>query len=161
MKLHSILNELKIDITDQFKNEKVNVYEINIYNEFESDIIQVLLENKDGSPIHFDDLIKYNELVSNLLDSKYDSIEEEYMLEVSSAGAEREIKSEDVLKELVGKYFFVQTKIPFENDLNEFSAELKEINNDKYLFTFFIKGRPKKVELKYSDIEFIRFSVKL
>ncbi|WP_338982944.1 hypothetical protein [Spiroplasma endosymbiont of Othius punctulatus] len=161
MKLHSVLDELTVEVNESFKNEKVNVYEVNIYNEFESEIIQVLLENKDGSLIQFDDLINYNEIVSNLLDAKFDAIEDEYMLEVSSAGAEREIKSEEVLKGLVGKYFFIRTKKPFENELTEFSAELKEIKGDKYLFAFFIKGRPKKLEISYSDIEFIRFSVKI
>ncbi|WP_338984552.1 hypothetical protein [Spiroplasma endosymbiont of Diplazon laetatorius] len=136
------------------------LYELNIVNDFESTVLQVLVENKDVTKknMDFDLLIRANEEVSAFLDG-IEELKEPYILEVASAGAERVVKTQEVLKNNKGSYFFLKVKQPIET-FNEFSGNLTEISGEEFIFNFFIKGRPKKVKLKWDDIEFIRFAVK-
>ncbi|ALD66643.1 ribosome assembly cofactor RimP [Spiroplasma cantharicola] len=136
------------------------LYELNVVNDFDSKVLQILVENRDISKknIDFDLLIKANESISNMLDD-IDDLEDSYILEVASAGAERKVKSFEILKYNIGSFFYITLKKPIEI-FTEFSATLTEIKDDELIFNFFIKGRPKKVKLKWDDIEFIRFAVK-
>ncbi|QHX36818.1 hypothetical protein [Spiroplasma sp. BIUS-1] len=136
------------------------LYELNIVNDFESTVLQVLVENKDVTKknMDFDLLIKANENISELLDS-IKELNDPFILEVASAGAERAVKSKEILQNNKGSYFLLKVKEPIET-FNEFSATLNEVNGEEFTFSFFIKGRPKKVKLKWDDIEFIRFAVK-
>ncbi|WP_339023165.1 ribosome assembly cofactor RimP [Spiroplasma endosymbiont of Crioceris asparagi] len=154
MKLQDILPKLKTNIESFFQDSKTKIYKINIYEEFESTILQILLENKDNSLISFDDLVTYNEKISDLLDREFADIDDDYMLEVSSAGAERKVDSLDTLKNSLEQYFFVQTK-----EL-EFNGTLIDVNNNVLTFKYFIKGQPKKAILEYEQIDFIRFAIK-
>ncbi|AGR42300.1 hypothetical protein [Spiroplasma diminutum] len=150
-----------LDKVKEIVNEcEFSLYEINIVNDFESTVLQVLVENKDFSKknIDFDSLIKANEKLSVLLDN-INELKDPYILEVGSAGAERVVKSKDLLINSIGSFFYLKVIEPIES-FNEFSATLNDYKNDEFSFNFFIKGRPKKVNLKWEAIEFIRFAVK-
>gem|GEM_PF-6866965 len=123
-------------------------------------ILQILVENKNDIQIYIDDLIPANEMISTLLDSDQ-KLSFPYILEVASAGAERQVKTEFVLKENIGKYFHLKLKNETQNIL-ECNATL--IDYDEFMKTFIfliiIKGRIKKITLKFTDIDYIRFAIK-
>ncbi|AGR41423.1 LSm family protein [Spiroplasma taiwanense] len=136
------------------------LYEINILNEYESIVLQILVENIDlnKKDIEFDFLIKANEKISIFLDSLTE-LTEPYILEVSSAGAEREVRDSNILKNNINQYFYLKVNNPIEN-ISEFQATLVEEKDELFTFSFFIKGKPKKIKLKWADINFIRFAIK-
>lgn len=144
-------------IIDQYD---FKLYELNFVHEYESEVIQVLLENKDVNKKHveFDDLISANEAISAKLD-EIKELEDAYIIEVSSAGIERQIKSKEDLIKAVGSYLYIKTSKSIENTF-EFQSDLLDYKDDKFMFSFFLKGKPKKVSLTYEEIEFVRFAVK-
>ncbi|QBQ07906.1 ribosome maturation factor RimP [Spiroplasma gladiatoris] len=152
--LNQILETLKIN--------ELKLYELNWIFEHESNILQILVENIDTSKkfVEFDSLVSANESISTILDQD-DVIKEPYILEVSSAGAERKVKEKETLINNINSYFYIKSKIQFEN-IDEFNATLEDYlkESDEFKFSFFIKGRPKKVKLKFENIEFIRFAIK-
>ncbi|AUM62809.1 hypothetical protein [Spiroplasma monobiae] len=160
MSLEIVKSKYLDNIKDILNKCDFLLYELNIVNDFESTVLQVLVENKDETKknMDFDLLIKANENLSEFLDD-ISELKEPYILEVASAGAERIVKTKEVLKNNVGSYFFLKVKEPIET-FNEFSGNLSEFKDEEFLFNFFIKGRPKKVKLKWDEIDFIRFAVK-
>ena len=162
MSLKIIEEKYKKNIEIVLEKYGFDLYELNWIFDFESNVLQVLVENIDKKSvfIDFDLLVSANEEISNLLDQD-NIITDNYILEVSSAGAERQVKKEEVLINNIGSYFFVKSNISFEG-VNEFNAYLDayDIDSKDYTFSFFIKGKPKKVKLKYEDINFIRFAIK-
>ena len=70
-------------------------------------ILRIIADKVDGLDIN--DATKLNELISNRLD-EINLIDEEYMLEVSSPGAERELKNDDDIIKNVGSYLHVDFK---------------------------------------------------
>ncbi|AHI53083.1 ribosome assembly cofactor RimP [Spiroplasma culicicola] len=154
-------NYLK-DIQTILETNQLSLYELNWNFEYESNVLQILVENKDTSirNVEFDALISANEAISQLLD-KDTAIKEPYILEVASAGAERQVKTQEMLINNVGQYFFINSTIAFEG-VTEFNATLNSFDNksQEFNFSFFIKGKPKKVNLKFEQISFIRFAIK-
>ncbi|WP_342275055.1 hypothetical protein [Spiroplasma endosymbiont of Cantharis lateralis] len=160
MSLEIIKNKYLENIKEILKECDFLLYELNIVSDFDSKVLQILVENQDISKknMDFDLLIKANENISNFLDN-IKELDDTYILEVASAGAERNVKSFEILKHNIGSFFYLTVKKPIEV-FTEFSGTLTEIKGEELLFSFFIKGRPKKVSLKWTDIEFIRFAVK-
>ncbi|ASP28041.1 ribosome maturation factor RimP [Spiroplasma corruscae] len=159
MNLKNIIEEKKQEVINILHKCNLSLYEINFTKEFDSNVIQFLVENIDISilNIDFDNLIKANESISEWLD-EIDNTNEKYLLEVSSAGAERQIKNEEVLKNCINRYVYIILKEEVEG-FKEFNAVLSEINN-YYVFTINLKGRMKKIKLKWEQIKLIRFAIK-
>ncbi|QEH62062.1 ribosome maturation factor RimP [Spiroplasma chinense] len=155
-------NKYMAKIKEILEENELSLYELNWVFEHESNVLQILAENKDATKkfIEFDALIAANEAISSLLDED-ESIVEPYILEVSSAGAERAVKDQKTLENNIGSYFYIKSNIAFEG-VNEFNATLNDYNKETntFLFNFFLKGKPKKANLKFEDISFIRFAVK-
>lgn len=130
----------------------LKIYDVKWVNEFGYKILQVSIDKTGG--IDTDTLALCNEYLSNELD-KYDSMMGEYMLEVCSPGAEKELRNTDEVLESVNKYVNVKTQSgeTFEGELLDFSDNILTIKIN-------VKGRIKNITLKYSDILKIRLAVK-
>ncbi len=107
-------------------------------------------------PIGLDDIISLSELISEILDSN-DPISGAYTLDVSSAGAEKPIKLEN-LDKYVGKYVHIHLSHPFEGE-NTLEGTLEEYGENATL-TFFVKGRKKKATFPSKDIDQARLAIK-
>lgn len=144
------------------QKNQLQLFEINWIHEYESNVLQILVENLDVKikTIDFDNLIAANEAISALLDSE-EEFSEPYILEVASAGAERQVKTKETLINNLNQYFFVSAQKSYEG-VTEFNATLTsyDYSTDTFTFNFFIKGKPKKAILKFSEINFIRFAIK-
>ena len=115
-------------------------------------ILRVTIDNPDG-PIDIDTLALANEYLSERID-KYDDNMPEYMLEVSSPGAERELRTnEDILKS-IEKYIHVETP----NMIYE--GVLKEVSEEEIIVRINLKGRFKNQSINRKEINLIRLAVK-
>ena len=115
-------------------------------------IFRVSIDNPNG-PIDINTLAEANEYLSERID-KYDSDMPEYMLEVSSPGAERELKTNEDIEKSIEKYVHVETS----NMVYE--GVLKEVSSDKIVVRINIKGRFKNLEINKNEIKLIRLAVK-
>ncbi len=128
------------------------LYDIKFVKEYGYSVLQVFLDKKGG--IDTDTLGLANEYLSEKLDS-IDSDMPEYMLEVSSPGAERELRNCDEINDSIGEYVYVKTSDAiYEGYLNSFDGDIINLSIN-------VKGRIKKVDINYTDIKLIRLSVKI
>ena len=109
------------------------------------------------APIDMDTIVKVSGDLSSYLDEIDDS-EEKYFLDVSSLGAEKPLKVEN-LKDYVGRFIHVHVNNAI-NGLNIFEGDLVEVNEDSITLTYREKTRVKTVAILLSNIYKIRLAIK-
>ena len=108
-------------------------------------------------PIDMNAIVEVSNILSSYLDEIDDS-NETYLLDVSSLGAEKPLKIEE-LNKYVSRYVNVHIINPIEGN-NIFEGELSEVNDDSITITYRIKTRVKKVVILHSNIYKIRLAIK-
>lgn len=108
-------------------------------------------------PIDMNAIVEVSNNLSSYLDEIDDS-DETYLLDVSSLGAEKPLKIEE-LNKYVSRYVNVHIINPIEGN-NIFEGELSEVNDDSITITYRIKTRVKKVVILQSNIYKIRLAIK-
>lgn len=131
---------------------ELTLYSVEMVKEFGYLILRVSIDSKDG--IDVDTLALCNEYLALELD-KIDSDMPEYMLEVCSPGAEKELRNLDEIKENISKYIHVE--LP--NMIYE--GTLEDVIDDSIVIRYNAKGRFKKLNIPYSEIKLIRLAVKI
>ncbi len=112
-----------------------------------SDVIRVMADTKEG--ISINQCVALNKLLCELIPE--DLIAGEYMLEVSSPGAERKIRHLADVETSIGKYVFVKLYEKI-NGEKEFYGDLEALNGD----VLTIAG----LEISYDKIATIRWAIK-
>ena len=125
------------------------LYDIEIEKENGNDILRVLIEN--DTYINIDDCVKVSHKLSEVLD-EVDPFKEPYMLEVTSSGAERELRNSNEVTRAVGKGVYVET---YEQRLE---GELQSFKDN--VLTIKLKNR-KVSKVNYMDVNFIRLAIML
>ena len=117
--------------------------------------LRVLIDKDD--PVSLDDIIAVNDKISPLLDEA-DLIDGEYMLDVSSYGAEKKI---DVsrLEKYVGKYINIHLTHPCKGE-NYLEGDLTSVTEDKVVISYKIKTRLVNAEVNRNDIDKARLAIK-
>ena len=108
-------------------------------------------------PIDMNAIVKISEEISKYLD-EIDNSDEKYFLDISSLGAEKPLKVEDLPK-YVSRYVNVHVTNPVEGE-NIYEGELSEVNEDSITITYKVKTRVKKVVILQSNIYKIRLAIK-
>ncbi len=147
------LNKVKDILLPYLKEKELSFYSIEFVKEADALILRVCID-KDGG-VDIDDLALCNEFLSDKIDS-IDNDMPEYFLEVSSPGAEKELRNIDEIIKNIGSYVHVE----LENMIYEGNL-LDVIDNDDIVIRFNAKGRFKTIHIPYDDIKFIRLAVKL
>lgn len=132
-----------------FKKDKINGF-----------VLEVIIDKEEG--ITLDDATIVNQEISDMLDV-YDPIDTSYCLEVSSPGAERELKKEKDLLNSVGKYVNVKTyeKIEIDkNQIKEVEGTLLSVSEDNLVLEVIIKTRKVEVSIERKLIAKVRLAIK-
>lgn len=125
-----------------------------------SDYVLSILIDKPGG-ITVEDTAELTNVISPLLDDiKPDPFPEQYMLEVSSPGLERPLKTKESLKQAVGLYINV-TLYQSINKVKMFEGTLLSFEDDLLVIDYLDKTRRKKVEIPYKTVAKARLAVKL
>ena len=128
-----------------------SLYDVKFVKEAGMNVLQVLVNTKGG--ITVDELAEINNFLSEALDS-IDADMGEYMLEVSSPGAERELRNEEEILEVVGQYVYINANDTiYEGTLLAFANQILVVRVN-------LKGRFKNFEIPYETIRKIRLAVK-
>ena len=115
------------------------------------EMVLPLIEQND---CYLDDI----EYVSDKLDET-DPIKDEYILEVSSPGIEKPLKTFEQVQKSVGEYVYAKFKNP-KAGLYEVEGYLKSVDNQELEFEYLVKNIKKKIVVNYDNIQFIRLAVK-
>jgi len=122
------------------------LYDVLYEKEHGTYVLKVLIEN--DTFIDIDDCVKVSKVLSEELD-KNDPFKEAYNLEVSSSGAERELRNSAEIARAVGKNIHLKTiEQSLEGKLVSFNDGVLEI-----------KYKNKKTKIDYIDVTYIRLAI--
>ncbi len=137
-------------VKNRFKEivEELGYYLYDVIYEKENgeNVLKVLIEN--NTFIDVDDCVKVSHILSDELDV-LDPIQEAYNLEVSSSGAERELRSSEEIKRVIGKTVYIKT---IEQTL---TGKLLSFNGEVIEITY----KNKKIKIDYIDVSYIRLAI--
>lgn len=109
------------------------------------------------APISLDDIVKVSEPLSAALD-EHDPISGPYTLDVSSLGAEKPIRLED-LEKYAGRYVNLHLSHPYKGE-NILEGTLQEVQTDELTLARNLKGRIQKIQLPRQDVDKARLAIK-
>jgi ribosome maturation factor RimP len=137
-----IEKELEDAIKTAIITENVELYDIVATKENKQNILRVFISSKDG--ISIDKCASVSRLISPILDI-YEPMNDKYLLEVSSPGVERKLKTLHHFKNSIGDMVKIK----------EFSTEVfkgKLLSVDDSLITIKLENSNEKVEINFDDI---------
>ena len=141
------IKELKEKLGNDLLSLGYKLYDC--YFEKKENILHVVIDAK----MDMNQIEELSKKVSEIMDL-YDSDMDEYMLDVSTVGIEKEIRSIDELKEAVGSYIYVKTKqLKVYGDLENFDGNILTLKTKD-------KNITKTVKVNYSDVKYVRYAVK-
>lgn len=135
---------------------QVDLVDVEYVKEGQVFFLRVYVDTPEG--IDIDQCATIAEALSEKLD-QHDYIEDEYMLEVSSPGAERPLKTKEAVLNAVGAYINVKTYKAIENQ-KEFEGTLVSFEEEILKLEIQIKTRKKVVEIPYAQAAKIRLAIK-
>ncbi|MCK5731716.1 MAG: ribosome maturation factor RimP [Tenericutes bacterium] len=139
--------KLKKDLTQFLKTTNYELYDLEFKKSKTGTVLTVYIDREEG--ILIDDCVIATNLLNPYLD-EYDPIEGEYMLEVSSAGAEKELRTEKSVKKAVGRFVRIET----------YEQKVEGILEDFNGFELAVKIRNKLIKINYEDVNLIRLAIK-
>ena len=148
-----MLNKDKIEeLVLPYLNENgLSLYDVEWVKEFGYQILRVSVDKKGG--IDSDTLALVNNYLSEKLDEFEKDMPSDYMLEVSSPGAEKELRNAEEVSDSVGM------KVNVKTEKEELEGKLLSFENNELLISINLKGRIKKITINYDDIKKIRLAV--
>lgn len=119
-------------------------------------ILRFLIDSENG--VDIDDCAIISERISSALDET-DPIEAEYILEISSPGAERPLKTQEDIYRSINKYVNVRLKEPISNR-TVYEGDLLAFDGDTLTLQYRDKTVTKTVNINYDQIAKIRLAIK-
>ncbi|NQN48809.1 ribosome maturation factor RimP [Streptococcus suis] len=130
------------------------------YGKMGGDYVLSIFIDKEGG-ISLQDTADLSEVISPLLDTIHpDPFPEQYMLEVTSPGLERPLKSADAVAQAVGKYIHVKLYQAIDK-IKVFEGTLLSFDGTDLVMEYMDKTRKKEVTIPYSTVAKARLAVKI
>lgn len=154
----NINKELQEAVSQATQNHGADLYDLKFVNENGMRILRVMITKKTGG-VDLDTCADVSEEISSLLDAM-DVSDSEYYLEVCSAGAERELRSDEEILAAVNDYVFIKLRVSV-NKHDEYKGDLLSFDGNILTVAYMDKAVKRKVEIKKDDIAMIRLSVRI
>lgn len=152
-KENELLKTIEDTFTKLFLEKGIYFVDAEYVKEPKGNVLRIFIDKDDG--VDLDSCEMASNLVSDWLD-KIDPIDDSYFLEVSSPGAEREIKSDEQLLKYIGKKILVKCYKKINNE-KEFIGYLKSF--DKENLTLFV-GKSEVIFYR-KDIAIIKSQIEI
>lgn len=158
---NKILNRIKVMANEKAIQLNLEIISVDWVNEHGSNILRIIADSPNFLDI--DQATALNEAISIELDN-YDDITEEYMLEVSSPGIERELRNDDEILKSINEYvhidFINHYKLTPKNSILDLEGYLRNYVNNVLEIEYNNKGQIKKVLINKDEIKLIRLAIK-
>lgn len=148
-------NQVKNLIEKPIKALGYSEIEVKFVREFGANYLRVMIDKEDA--ISLDDIVEVNDLISPMLDEA-DLIQNNYILDVTTFGAEKKVNVED-LEKYIGKYVNVHLTHPYKG-LNIVEGDLESVDNDIVVIAYKEKTRTIRCELVRKNIDKARLAIK-
>ena len=149
------LNNLKPQIEKRINELGYDLVSLSSKKEKGDLVVSIVVDKVD--PIDMNEIVSLSEKLSAYMD-EIDNSETPYLLDISSLGAEKPLKVEN-LKDYVGRYVNVHVNNAI-NGENIFEGDMVEVTDDSITVEYRIKTRVKKVVILQSNIYKIRLAIK-
>lgn len=103
------------------------VYDVMYVKEGKDNFLRIFIDNDKG--ISLDDCEKVNDAITDMLDEA-NLIKDQYFLEISSPGVERNIRKDKHFEESIGKEVNIKLFKPLENKEKEITGILKDFDKE-------------------------------
>lgn len=103
------------------------VYDVMYVKEGKDNFLRIFIDNDKG--ISLDDCEKVNDAITDMLDEA-DLIKDQYFLEISSPGVERNIRKDKHFEESIGKEVNIKLFKPLDNKEKEITGILKGFDKE-------------------------------
>ena len=118
---------------------------VEFVKEGSNNVLRVVIY-KNGEKLWVDDCETVSRAIEDVVDK---NISQEYVLEVSSAGLERQLKNLKLYKKYTGKEIHIKL-FKKQNDLKEFNAVIKAVNEEEQ--SVIVEVDNKEIEIHLKDI---------
>lgn len=140
------IQEIKQAVEQFLSSINFELYDLKIVKENKQKILRIFVDKPEG--VVMDDVVEATKALNPFID-ELDPIPGEYMMEVSSPGAERELRSPEAIKHAVGRLVHVKTfSQEFEGDLAAYKTD-----------TITLKIKNKKISVNLMDVQDIRLAI--
>ena len=130
------------------------------YGKMGGEYVLSIFVDKEGG-ISLNDTAELSEIISPLLDQiQPDPFPDQYMLEVTSPGLERPLKTASAVKEAVGKYVHVKLYQAIDK-AKVFEGTLLSFDGEELVIEYMDKTRNKEVTIPYQTVAKARLAVKI
>lgn len=150
------INKITEIATECAKKINAEIISVEYVREFGMKILRVIARKDPTFTI--DDSSDLNKLISDELD-KFDLIEEEYYLEVSSEGIERELRNDNEIKQAIGEYVCIRLYEKL-NGKKEIYGDLVDYSNEEIKLSTLNKNIKEEMIINKSKVAKIRLAVK-
>lgn len=142
------------------ENHNLELVSVTKEKEFGVSIIRIIIDDPKTFNLDIDLVATINE---EILDVINDYIPDNFYLEVSSLGIERELHNEEDYNKALNEYIYLSTyqKIPTALNLKEIYGYLKENQEENFVIESNIKGVKKILTVPKKDVAKIRLAVKM
>ena len=154
----SSMDNLKEWIEESLERNGCRLYELEWLTNEKPPILRISIEKIEGT-VDLDTCVICSDAISEMLDEK-DWYGKEYNLEVCSPGAERELKTEEQIRNAQGSYVFVKLKDP-KQGLDSIRGDLVEVTEDTITVQYREKTRNKSITIDKTNIMLIMTAIKL
>jgi ribosome maturation factor RimP len=151
------LAKIEIKIKPIIGKFKLSLYQLSYVKEYGDYILRVLLDS-EHEDIDVNTCAEVSEAISPELD-KFKFLDDEYLLEVASAGLERPIKGLAEFSKHLNKYIEMIVKEPVLN-YRELVGTLVAVEGEDISLKINIKGRIKVVKISFNNIVSAQTAVK-
>ena len=140
------------------KKLNLEIVEVEYVKENNEMILRVIADKDSDGGLDINDATLLNEAIGDELD-RQDFIKDEYSLEVSSPGIERELKNEKDYIKYIGSYICIYP-INLVLNKNEIYGDLIDYHDGVFKVKVNLKGRMKEIEINKENIKKVRLAVK-
>lgn len=150
--METMLEKAKRIAEQEAEKLGLEIVSVSFVKEHGMKILRVVADKEFG--LTLEDSERLNLAMRKVLDED-DITDEDYYLEVSSVGAERQLKTRREIEHAIGRYVSIKT------DKGKFFGDLMEVTDDSLTLRINNKGRMSKTVFKNADIQEIRLAVKI
>lgn len=150
--METMLEKAKRIAEQEAEKLGLEIVSVSFVKEHGMKILRVVADKEFG--LTLEDSERLNLAMRKVLDED-DITDEDYYLEVSSVGAERQLKTRREIEHAIGRYVSIKT------DKGKFFGDLVEVTDDSLTLRINNKGRMSKTVFKNADIQEIRLAVKI
>lgn len=148
------MRQIKEIVLNNARQDNIEVVSVDFVKEHKMRILRIIAKKEPALTV--EDAARLNRLISKELD-KYDYFEDQYYLEVSSEGLEKELKTEIDIRNALGEYICIRGYKKIEGKKEVF-GDL--ISADDNIITIYDTVLKRNMTINKSEISKIRLAVK-